>query len=82
MKKVVISSDSGTVLPEEAKKYGFSMIPVPIIIDDKTYLDTEVDMDELYARLETKENLPRTSTANVGEFAGFLIHQERSVLFA
>jgi DegV family protein with EDD domain len=71
MKKIAISTDSGTILPEEAEKYGFSMIPVPIIIDDKSYLDTEVDMDDLYARLDAKENLPRTSTANVGEFAEF-----------
>ena len=71
MKKVAISSDSGTILPEMAQKYGFSMIPVPIIIDGKTYLDTEIDMDELYARLDSKENLPKTSTANIAEFAQF-----------
>jgi aromatic ring hydroxylase len=47
------------------------MIPVPIIIDGKTYLDTEVDMDDLYARLDAKENLPKTSTANIAEFAQF-----------
>jgi DegV family protein with EDD domain len=47
------------------------MIPVPIIIDGKSYLDTEIDMDDLYRRLEAKENLPRTSTANIAEFADF-----------
>lgn len=71
MKKVVVSSDSGTILPEMAKQYGFSMIPVPIIMDGKTYLDTEIDMDELYARLNSKEKLPKTSTANIAEFAQF-----------
>ena len=71
MEKVVISSDSGSILPETAKQYGFTMIPCPIIKDGKTYLDTEIDMDELYARLDAKENLPKTSTANVGEFAQF-----------
>jgi DegV family protein with EDD domain len=54
-----------------AQKYGFSMIPVPIIMDGKTYLDTEIDMDALYARLDSKENLPKTSTANLGEFTEF-----------
>jgi DegV family protein with EDD domain len=73
MEKVVVSSDSGTILPEMAKKYGFSMIPVPIIMEGKTYLDTEIDMDELYARLDSRENLPRTSTANIAEFAQFFI---------
>lgn len=71
MPKVMVSSDSGTILHETARKYGFSMIPVPIIIDGKTYLDTEIDMDDLYKRLEAKENLPHTSTANIAEFADF-----------
>ena len=71
MKKVIVSSDSGTILPEMAKNYGFSMIPVPIIMNGKTYLDTEIDMDELYAVLDSKENLPKTSTANIAEFAEF-----------
>ncbi len=78
MEKVVISSDSGTILPEAAKHYGFTMIPVPIIIDDETYLDTEINMDDLYARLDGKENLPKTSTANVAEFAHFFIDLARN----
>ena len=78
MEKVVISSDSGTILPEAAKHYGFTMIPVPIIIDGETYLDTEIDMDDLYARLDGKENLPKTSTANVAEFAQFFIDLARN----
>jgi DegV family protein with EDD domain len=71
MRKVVISSDSGSILPERAREYGFAMIPCPIIMNGRTYLDTEIDMDEVYARLEAKENMPTTSTANVGEFAQF-----------
>ncbi|MDD4985970.1 MAG: DegV family protein, partial [Dehalococcoidales bacterium] len=78
MEKVVISSDSGTILPEAANQYGFTMIPVPIIIDGETYLDTEIDMDDLYVRLDGKENLPKTSTANVAEFAQFFIDLARN----
>ncbi len=78
MEKVVISSDSGTILPKAAKQYGFTMIPVPIIIDGETYLDTEIDMDELYARLDGKENLPKTSTANIAEFAQFFTDLARN----
>ena len=84
MNKVVVSSDSGTILPEMARKYGFSMIPVPIIINGKTYLDTEIDMDELYALLDSKENLPKTSTANIAEFAEFfsqMIFNGRMTIF-
>jgi DegV family protein with EDD domain len=83
MDKVIVSSDSGTILPEAAKQYGFTMIPVPIIIDDRTYLDTEIDMDDLYARLDSKDNLPKTSTANIAEFAQFFIdlaQQAESIL--
>ena len=67
MEKVIVSCDSVSVLPEVARKYGFTMIPCIIILDGKQYLDTEIDMDELYARLDAKENLPKTSTANVEE---------------
>jgi len=69
--KLAITSDSGSILPEKAREHGFTMIPCPVIMDGKAYLDTEIDMDKLYARLETKENIPTTSTANMGEFAQF-----------
>jgi len=71
VQKVAITSDSGSILPEKNREHGFTMIPCPVIMDGKAYLDTEIDMDKLYARLETKENLPTTSTANMGEFAQF-----------
>lgn len=71
MLKVTITSDSGSILPEKSREHGFTMIPCPVIMDGKAYLDTEIDMDKLYARLESKEDLPTTSTANMGEFAQF-----------
>jgi DegV family protein with EDD domain len=71
VQKVVITSDSGSILPEKGREHGFTMIPCPVIMDGKSYLDTEIDMDKLYARLETRENIPTTSTANMGEFAQF-----------
>jgi len=40
-------------------------------MDGKTYLDTEIDMDKLYVRLDTKEDLPKTSMVNVEEFLRF-----------
>ena len=71
MGKVAISADSVSLTHEKAKEYGFTLIPCPIILDGKTYLDTEIDMDKLYARLDTKENLPKTSSVNVEEFLRF-----------
>jgi DegV family protein with EDD domain len=37
-------------------------------VGGKQYLDTEIDMDELYTTLDDKDNLPTTSMPNVGEF--------------
>ncbi len=71
MDKVVISADSVSLTPEKAREYGFTLIPCPIVMDGKQYLDTEIDMDKLYARLETRKNLPKTSTVNVEEFLRF-----------
>jgi fatty acid-binding protein DegV len=69
MKRVAISCDGGTILPEAAEKYGFAVIPCPIIMDGKQYLEPEVNLDELYAALDKRENLPTTSIANPDEFA-------------
>jgi len=69
MKKVAISCDGGTVLPKTAEKYGVTVIPCPIIMDGKQYLEPEVNMDELYTTLDNRENLPTTAIANPEEFA-------------
>ncbi|MCD6453438.1 MAG: DegV family EDD domain-containing protein [Dehalococcoidales bacterium] len=68
MSDVVISVDSVSIIPERVKEFGIAVIPEPIIIDGRTCLDTEVDMDELYARLDDKQNLPHTSAINVDEY--------------
>jgi DegV family protein with EDD domain len=69
MKRVAVSCDGGTILPKTAEKYGFTVIPCPIIMDGKQYLEPEVNMDELYTALENRENLPTTAIANPEEFA-------------
>lgn len=71
MGKVAISADSVSLTPERAEELGFTLIPCPIIMDGKQYLDTEIDIDKLYTRLDTREDLPKTSTANVEEFVRF-----------
>ena len=71
MGKIVISADSVSLPLEKAMEYGFTLIPCPIAMDGKQYLDIEIDMDALYDRLDTKENLPKTSTVNVEEILRF-----------
>jgi DegV family protein with EDD domain len=71
MGKVAISADSVSLTTEMAREHGFNLIPCPIVMDGKKYLDKDIDIDELYARLDTKENLPKTSTANLEEILEF-----------
>ena len=79
MREIVISADSVSLTLEKAREYGFNLIPCPIIMDGKTYLDTEIDMDKLYTRLDTKENLPKTSTANIEEILQFFSRLSQGV---
>lgn len=78
MKQVVVSADSVSLPRETAREYSFSLIPCPIIMDGKTYLDTEIDIEALYNRLDTRENLPKTSTANVEDFLSFFTETSRT----
>jgi len=68
MNKVAITTNSACVSAEEARNHGFKIIPFHIIIDGKDYLDPEVDMESLYARLDKKQSLPTTSTPTLVEF--------------
>jgi DegV family protein with EDD domain len=69
MKKVAIMTDSLAAIPQEvAQQNDIRIIPLHVIIDGKDYLDTEVDMGKLYARLKEKKKLPTTSAISVGEF--------------
>jgi DegV family protein with EDD domain len=77
MKRVVVSADSVSLPHETAQEYGFSLIPCPISLDDKTYLDNEIDIEELYKRIDSRENLPKTSMVNVEDFLSFFTRTSR-----
>jgi DegV family protein with EDD domain len=69
MNKVAIMTDTIACVPQEmAKEYGIKVVPYHAILDGKSYLDTEVNMGKLYARLKEKENLPTTSFPSSEEF--------------
>lgn len=77
MEKVAIMTDrASNMSPEIARKFDIKMIPFHIIIDDKDYLDTEIDIEDLYTRVAKKENLPTTSFPSPEEFLQF--YQELS----
>ena len=68
MNKVAVITDTASNMsPEIARKFDIKLIPFHILIDGKDYLDTEVDMEDLYARVEKKENLPTMTPFPVGE---------------
>ncbi len=68
MNKAAIITDSVAAIPPEmAQKYGIVVAPLHVTMDGKDYLDTEIDMEKLYARLEEKENLPTTSAPTTGQ---------------
>ena len=68
MNKVAIMTDSiAAIPPEMAQKYGIGIVATHVIMDGKSYPDTEIDMGKLYARLEEKENLPTTSAVTTGQ---------------
>jgi DegV family protein with EDD domain len=69
MRKVVVMTDTVSSVPlEMQKEYGIGVIPFHIIMDGKDYLETEIDINQLYTRLKDKENLPTTSFPSPAEF--------------
>jgi len=67
MRKVAITTNSASI-SVEAAKHDVTIIPFHIIMDGRDYLDPEIDMEKLYARLSEKKRLPTTSTPTVEEF--------------
>ena len=69
MRKVAIVADSpATLTAELIAENKINIVPFHVIADEKDYLDTEVDMDWLYKRLQSKTNLPTTSCPSPGQF--------------
>lgn len=68
MDKVAITANSACIFAEKARENGITLIPFHIILDGKDYLDTEIDIEDLYARLSKKENVPTTSFPSIEEY--------------
>ncbi len=68
MNKVAVMTDTGSNMAREiAGKFDIRLIPFHVIMDDKDCLDTEIDIEDLYARVAKKENLPTMTPFPVGE---------------
>lgn len=68
MKIAVVADSASYLTKEQEKQYGISVIPIPIIWNNKTYLDMiDITSDEFYKRLYSEKELPTTSTPSMGE---------------
>ena len=67
MKKIRIVADSTCDLSSELiEKYGIPVIPLSIIMDDKSYYDgVEVTPDEIFAWANANKTTPKTSAVNI-----------------
>jgi DegV family protein with EDD domain len=69
MNKVAIMTDTVSGIPLKiAEEFDIKVVPLHIIMDGVSYLETEVDKAQLYARLAQKENLPTTSSPTAGQY--------------
>lgn len=63
MKKVAIMTDTVSGIPPKmAKEFDIKVMPLHIIMNGKSYLETEVDKAQLHNQLRQRGNLPTTSS--------------------
>lgn len=72
-RKVIIASDSTCDLSSELiEKYKVELIPLYINFTGESYKDrTEIQLEELYKKVEEKDELPKTSSVSPKEFYDF-----------
>lgn len=69
-KKIAWITDSvSCISPELAERYGFHIVPLSIIFDNKQYRDgVDLTYDEFYELLNKNDKSPTTSQPAIGEF--------------
>lgn len=67
--KIAVVTDSTCYLPkEEIEKYNITVVPIPVIIDGKTYEeDVDISTEEFYDKLRVSKELPSTSQPALGQ---------------
>ena len=67
-RKVAVIVDAPAAVPQSmVDKLDIGVVPLHAIVDGRDYLETEVDMDWLLARLRQKGEVPTTSAPSIGE---------------
>ena len=66
MNKVAIVTDTTACIPgEQVVKYGIEVVPVQLIIEDKTYRDgVDITAGEFYSLLRSAKKMPSTSSSS------------------
>lgn len=70
MPKIKIMTDSGVqLLPETIKKYGITVVPLSVTIDNKTYVDgIDITRKDYIEKMDAASDLPKTSQPSIGKF--------------
>lgn len=75
MKIGVLTDSSSYLTKEQCEKYGIDVLPIPIIWDNKEYLDLiDIGFHEFYEKLSTSSTLPTTSQPSTGTVKKMLIN--------
>lgn len=68
MKIAVVTDSTAYLSPKQIEKYNIHVIPIPVIIDGKTYQeDVDITTDQFFEKLRSSESFPSTSQPPIGE---------------
>ncbi|WP_046173655.1 DegV family protein [Domibacillus indicus] len=70
MRKIKIVTDSALdMTSEELQKKGITMVPLTVLVDGETYLDSvEISPEEFLVKMANSKEIPKTSQPPVGRF--------------
>jgi len=67
--QVAIMADTLSGIPQKMAEYfNIKLVPLHILMNGKSYMETELDKDQFYTRLLQKENLPTTSSPTTAQY--------------
>lgn len=72
MRKIIISTESGSDLPSHLiKKHNIQVVPMHVIMDEKNYPDGSIPVTMVYDYYQRTKKIPSTSSTNPNEYVSF-----------
>ena len=72
MKKILISTESGSDLPQElVRQHNIHVVPMHVIMDEQTYPDGSIPVTMVYEYYQKTKKIPSTSSTNPNEYQNF-----------